>query len=87
MSDHYVADPDVMHTDLGSEIILVHGRTGHSFRLNDTGRLAWLQLPTTPDALAQVLAEAFEVDAGTAQRDASDMLGLLASYGLAAKQP
>lgn len=79
----YTAHPDVMHTDLGSEVILVHGATGHSYRLNASARLAWLQLPTTAPALGAALAAQFAVDTATALQDAQATLQDMADKGLA----
>jgi Coenzyme PQQ synthesis protein D (PqqD) len=87
MSDIYKSEPDVMQTDLGDELVLVHARTGHSYRLNATARLGWLHLPGTAQALADTLTEKFEVDRETAIKDAAAVLESLVAQGLALKVP
>ena len=71
-----------MHTDLGDELVLIHGLTGHSYRLNATARVAWLNLPTSAQALGEVLAKKFEVDSSRAHRDALGVLETFVAQGL-----
>ena len=85
MTTHYAAQPDVMQTDLGDELIVIDGRTGRSFRLNATARLAWLALPTSAEALAERLVQAFEVERNAARLDALRTLEGFVRSGLASE--
>ncbi len=78
----YTANPAVMQTDLGSELVLVNSASGHSFRLNETARAAWLSLPTTAPQLAGLLVAQFQVEQATALQDAEQVLQQLVAQGL-----
>ncbi|SMB91842.1 PqqD family protein [Deinococcus hopiensis] len=75
-------DPDVLVTDLGDELILMHAGQGLMFSLNATGRAAWLALPGTPEAVVAALCAAFEVDITQAEADARALLAELAARGV-----
>ena len=56
--------------------------------LNETGALIWEQLDGTADleAVAQVVAAAFDVSTEDAERDVADFLGALEQDGLVVKR-
>ena len=71
---HWHADPDVLVTDLGDELVLLHSRTSQMYSLNAVARTAWQALPaTTPALLAAVLAT-YDVPAGQARTDLDALL-------------
>ncbi|GAA5532718.1 PqqD family protein [Deinococcus aluminii] len=74
--------PDVLVTDLGDELILMHAGQGLMFSLNGPGRVAWQALPGSARDLASALAAAFDVDPQQAQADAEALLADLAARGV-----
>lgn len=75
-------DPDVLVTDLGDELILMHAGRGLMYGLNATGRAAWLALPATTEAVGTALSKAFAVAPDQAQDDARTLLADLAAQGM-----
>ena len=75
-------DPDVLVTDLGDELILMHAARGLMFSLNAAGRAVWLALPGTPETVAAALMETFEVNAEQAEADVRALLSDLTGQGM-----
>ncbi|GAA5511967.1 hypothetical protein Dcar01_00681 [Deinococcus carri] len=76
------ADPDVLVTDLGDELILMHAARGLMFSLNGPGRVVWQALPGRPQDVAAALARAFDVELPRAEADAGALLADLAARGV-----
>jgi len=76
------AHPDVLVTDLGDELILMHASSGLMFSLNPTGRVAWQALPATAQTVGTALTEAFDVEPEQAQSDAETLLADLVAQGV-----
>lgn len=84
----YAPNPEVLVTDLGEELVLMHPASQAMFSLDAVGRWLWQALPDTPQGLATGLSQAFTVDADAALVDVRDWLGdLLAGDLLRAQEP
>lgn len=75
--------PDVLVTDLGDELVLLHPPRSEMFSLNTAGRLIWRTLPGTVDSLAYALEQAFDVTMLQAKADVQAVLGELSARDLA----
>ncbi|PTA67192.1 PqqD family protein [Deinococcus arcticus] len=75
-------DPEVLVTDLGDELILMHAGRSLMYSLNATGRAAWLALPATTQGVGAALSAAFQVPAAQAEQDAHTLLVDLATQGM-----
>lgn len=77
---------DALHRVMEGEAVLVDLATGTYFGLNETGTCIWERLGAeggaTLDEVAAALVEEFEVERGTAAKDARDLLERLAARGL-----
>ncbi|MEM9252783.1 MAG: PqqD family protein [Planctomycetota bacterium] len=74
-------------TPAGDELVLLHRRTGESFRLNPTAALVWrslAQADTAADVVAR-LTDAFDVDADRATDDVLSLLSFWAAHRLLAE--
>jgi PqqD family protein of HPr-rel-A system len=79
----YRANPDVIETDLGEELILLDPRTQEMFSLNATGRAVWRALPAPDEAaIAAAVAESFDISPARAEADVRTLLQQLAEAGL-----
>ena len=78
-------NPDVIVTDLDTELVLLDRATRAVFTLNKTGRVVWQQLerPCTLDAAVAAVTRAFEIDEATARDDVMALLGELVASDLA----
>lgn len=74
--------PDLLVTDLGDELVLMHPQRSEMFSLNAAGRLLWSRLPATPEQLADVLVQTYGLDAAQAHADAKAVLDDLAARDL-----
>jgi Coenzyme PQQ synthesis protein D (PqqD) len=78
-------NPEILVTDLEDELVLLNPRTQAMFTLNGTGRVVWQNLgKVSPEAIAEKITEAFEVDLETAQKDTDALLETLKAAGLLA---
>jgi Coenzyme PQQ synthesis protein D (PqqD) len=78
-------NPEILVTDLEDELVLLNPRTQAMFTLNGTGRMVWQNLgKVSPEAIAEKITEAFEVDLETAQKDTDALLETLKAAGLLA---
>jgi hypothetical protein len=68
------AHPEVLVTDLGDELVLMHTGSSQMFQLNGSGRIVWQALPATTRQIASTLTGAFEVEDSQAERDADTLL-------------
>jgi PqqD family protein of HPr-rel-A system len=78
----YVANEQVVVTDLGDELVVMTPASGKMFSLNNSGRTLWQRLPATVDELAEALCEAFEVSVEDAKADSDAWLAALTEVGL-----
>ncbi|AWT34981.1 MULTISPECIES: PqqD family protein [Deinococcus] len=78
---------DVLETDLGDELVLMHAGLSEMFTLNSAGRVIWQALPGREAQLAQALTQVFEVDDETAAQDVRALLGELAARSLITHAP
>ncbi|MEM6332782.1 MAG: PqqD family protein [Planctomycetota bacterium] len=80
---------DVFEYDADDETVLLHRRTGESFRLNATAAVVWHRLaePGTVGNVTAALTEAFDVDDDRARDDVLSLLSFWASHGLLADTP
>ena len=83
----YVANEQVVVTDLGDELVVMEPTSGKMFSLNSSGRTLWQRLPATAAELAEALCEAFEVSPADAQADSDAWLGALVQIGLVHAKP
>lgn len=82
MTTFWTVNPDVLVTDLGDELVLMHPGRSEMFSLNAAGRLLWQGLPAAPDALADLLAGHYGLDSAQAQADTAAVLTDLQARGL-----
>ena len=85
MTPEWTQNPDVIATDLGDELVLLHRNTRAVFTLNATGREVWRRLeePCTIDAAVEAVTTAFTVDEATARTDVTRLLDELIAADLA----
>lgn len=78
----WTANPDVLVTDLGDELVLMHPQRSEMFSLNAAGRLLWQRLPASSASLGQLLQETYGLGEAQARADALAMLSDLAALDL-----
>lgn len=78
----WMAVPDVLVTDLGDELVLMHAARSEMFSLNESGRVVWRHLPGTLAELSAVLQREYELSAGQANADVEVLLTELHLRGL-----
>lgn len=84
----YAPNPEVLVTDLGEELVLMHPASQGMFSLDAVGRWLWQALPATPQDLASGLGQAFTVEPEVALLDVQDWLAdLLEGDLLRAQEP
>ena len=85
MGAEWTQNPDVIATDLGDELVLLHRATRAVFTLNGTGREVWRRLedPCTIDAAVEAVTAAFTVDEATARADVTKLVDELVAADLA----
>lgn len=76
--------PLAIHSDLDTELVLVSGTDGSAWRLNETGRFLWLELPATREDLVERLTGRYEVNRDQARQDIDATLTTLDGAGLLA---
>lgn len=81
------ANPDVLVTDLGDELILLHPGQNEMFSLNFTSRDLWLALPATPETLAQHLTDLYGITAEQARADVQTVMDDLSRRELVQPNP
>lgn len=71
--------PDVVHTELPSESVLLHLQTGNYYTLNETGQLIWTGLSRgdSVEEVARQLAGRYEVTAEQAREHVTVLAGEL----------
>lgn len=89
MSDpRYLANPDIVSTELGEEAVLLHLHTQRYYTLNETGLAIW-NLLSEPRDLAEIvdaLVEEFEVGPEEARATARTFVDDLLADGLVQRQ-
>lgn len=81
--ERYTPKPDLIETDLGSELILLDPETQEMFSLNPTGRVAWKHLGShTLSGVVDRVVAAFEVERPTADADVRALVERLLEAGL-----
>ena len=78
----WTANPDILVTDLGDELVLMHPTRSEMFSLNAAGRALWQALPATLDTLGGVLARTYALSEEQAQADAQALVRDLAARDL-----
>lgn len=78
---------EVLETDLGDEIVLMHPGTSEMFSLNSAGRIIWTRLPAPEAQLVQELMTQFEIDEATAAQDVRALLEDLKDRALVHHEP
>lgn len=73
---------DLLITDLGDELVLLHPGQSEMFSLNAAGRELWYALPATLDDLADLLVRRYGIDSAQALRDVQEVLTQLQERGL-----
>ncbi|MFB9993339.1 PqqD family protein [Deinococcus oregonensis] len=73
--------PDVLVTDLETEVVLLQAGSGEMFQLNASGRAAWFAFPTDTAGVAAILIKHGAPEA-QAQIDADAWLNDLHTRGL-----
>ncbi|MEO0964393.1 MAG: PqqD family protein [Planctomycetota bacterium] len=73
----------------GEELVVMHRRSGESFRLNPTAALVWRALDDADsvDDVVEQLAESFDVDRDRATDDVLSLLSFWAAHRLLADTP
>ncbi len=83
----FVAQPELIETDLEDELVLMEPASGKMFGLNVTGRFVWRALPDeTLEQIANRLAEHFGISYEEAVQDTSELLDALCNAGLVHKK-
>lgn len=78
---------DVLETDLGDEMVLMHTGSSEMFSLNGAGRVIWTHLPATEDQLTAHLVQHFDIDDATARQDVHALLSDLRDQTLVRHDP
>ncbi|MCP2013319.1 hypothetical protein L1280_000447 [Deinococcus sp. HSC-46F16] len=81
-TDCWEAQPDVLATDLGDELVLLHPARGEMFSVNGPGRAAWLALPGSVAHLTNAVTALYDVETDRAEADLRSLLSELAGRGL-----
>jgi hypothetical protein len=83
----FTPKPGVISTDLENELVLLDPETQEMYRLNETGRVIWLNLETHDlGGLVQQLVHSFDVPPAQAGQDVRAVLAELESAGLIARR-
>jgi len=83
----FSAASDVLVTDLDTEMILIGGKSGETFRLNGTACELWRQLPATAEALAKTLSAHYGIEPAQAVGGVAHTIGSLERSGLIERAP
>ncbi|MFB9993386.1 PqqD family protein [Deinococcus oregonensis] len=70
----WIMAENVLETDLGDELVLMHAGLGEMFSLNDSGRVIWQALPAPQDTLAELLASTYGLTTAQARADVQALL-------------
>lgn len=70
----WAINPDVLMTDLGDELILMHPARSEMFSLNAAGKILWQNLPADLETLSAVLESTYGITSTQAQTDAQATL-------------
>jgi Coenzyme PQQ synthesis protein D (PqqD) len=78
------ADPDVLATTFGNEVVLLNLRDGIYYGLEDVGALIWSTLarPVTVRDICTAVCAEYDVDARRCERDVLEVVGDLSNCGL-----
>ena len=79
-----IADPDVLATEFGDEVVLLNLRDGVYYGLADVGLLIWrmLRRPVTMQAICDAIADGYDVDRARCERDVRTLIADLTDHGL-----
>jgi len=79
-----VPAPDVAVHEAGDELVVMHRRSGESFRLNPTAGFVWASLPEVAHTaeLVDRLTAAYDVDAERASDDVLTLLSFWSAHRL-----
>jgi Coenzyme PQQ synthesis protein D (PqqD) len=74
----WYANSDVLMTDLGDEVVLLHAAESQMYRLDAVARVIWARLPATNAELLESVVHTFEVAPQRAEADLQALLTQLA---------
>lgn len=83
MPESWQPNPDLLITDLGDELVLMHPGRSEMFSLSGSGRALWDRLPAADHELAECLQARYGLDAAQASADARAFLAELSARDLA----
>lgn len=72
---HYSPHPEVLVTDLGNELVLLHPISGEMYSLNEVARTLWHRLPASRPELLTAVLDGYEVTPEQADADLEALLG------------
>ena len=78
------ADPDVLATEFGDEVVLLNLRDGVYYGLENVGAFVWRMLrhPVTMQAICDAIVDGYDVDRGRCERDLRTIIADLTNHGL-----
>jgi len=78
------ADPEVLATEFGDEVVLLNLRDGVYYGLEDVGRVIWtaLRVPVTVQDICDAVVHAYDVEPDRCQRDVLAVIQDLIEHGL-----
>lgn len=76
--------PDVLGSELGSEVVMLSLRDGTYYGLDDVGAEIWrlIQRPMTIEHIVASLVDTYDVDAGRCRTDVISLVTTLRDRGL-----
>jgi hypothetical protein len=84
----FVADDDVLTTEFGDEIVILHLRDGVYYGLEDVGARIWqlLRTPVSLPAIRDAIVAEFDVDPARCEQDVRSLIAKLTERGLVQMQ-
>lgn len=84
VSGTFLADPEVVASEVDGGAALLDLRSSQYYGLNPVGAYVWSQIqePKTLDALAESVADAFDVEVSSCRGDIARLLGDFHGAGL-----
>ena len=76
---------EVLVTDLGDVLVLLHPAQSQMFSLNAAGRLIWQRLPASTEDLAALLAQTYQLEPQQAAQDVQAVLDALLARQLVSR--
>lgn len=84
MDGTFLADPEVVASEVDGGAALLDLRSSHYYGLNPVGAFVWskVQTPQTLDGLAVAVSEAFEVETSVCRDDIARLLAEFLTVGV-----